>query len=187
MIEPFAAAWEVGSFFETHRLPYAVIGGLAVQVWGEARLTKDADISVASPLAIGTAELVQLIATRFASRSSNPVDFAQTTRMVLIRTDNGVDVDISMALPGYEDQLFERVVDYEIEPGKTIHLCSAEDLIIHKAVAGRPQDVSDIQGVVYRQGEKLDAAYIREWLDQFVEILEAPAIRERFEMAWRNR
>jgi hypothetical protein len=30
-------------------------------------------------------------------------------------------------------------------PEKSIRICSAEDLIIHKAVAGRPQDVADIQ------------------------------------------
>jgi hypothetical protein len=62
-----------------------------------------------------------------------------------------VEVDISLALPGYEDELFRRAVDFEVEPGKSIRLCSAEDLVIHKAVAGRPQDVMDIEGVVLRQ------------------------------------
>jgi len=78
-------------------------------------------------------------------------------------------------------------VDYEIEPGKTIRLCSAEDLIIHKAVAGRPQDISDVQGVVYRQGDKLNTAYIRQWLNEFADALADPEIVERFERAWHNR
>jgi hypothetical protein len=184
--EPFAAAWEVGGFFAERGLQYAVIGGLAVQVWGNARLTIDADLSVAAPLAAGAAELVRLITGRFPSRSADPLDFARSTRMILVTASNGVEVDISLALPGYEDQLFARAVDYEIEPGKAIKICSAEDLIIHKAVAGRPQDLSDIQGVVYRQGQKLDTAYVRQWLAAFAEALADPAVQERFETAWKN-
>lgn len=187
MIEPFAAALEVSSFFASRKMPYALIGGLAVQVWGHARLTVDADMSVAAPLTTGSAPLVRLITEHFPSRSAEPVDFAGKTRMVLITASNGVEVDISLALPGYEDQLFARAVDYEIEPGKAIRLCSAEDLIIHKCVAGRPQDISDIQGVVDRQGKKLDAAYIRRWLKDFSDVLANPDILERFESAWRNR
>lgn len=62
----------------------------------------------------------------------------------------GLAVDISLALPGYEEALFARALDYALRPGQTIRLCSAEDLVIHKAVAGRPQDLIDIQGVVDR-------------------------------------
>ncbi len=187
MIEPFAAALEVGNFLTHRKIPYAIIGGLAVQVWGQVRLTADADLSVAAPLTTGAAPLVRLITGHFPSRSADPLDFAGKTRMVLITASNGVEVDISLALPGYEDQLFSRAVDYEIDPGKSIKLCSAEDLIIHKAVAGRPQDVIDIQGVVKRQGKKLDAAYIRRWLKDFSDVLANGDILERFETAWKNR
>ena len=58
------------------------------------------------------------------------------------------------------------LIEYEVQPGKSIYLCSAEDLIIHKAVAGRPQDISDIRGVIYRQGDKLNITTIRTWLGQ---------------------
>ncbi len=187
MTEPFDATWEVGSFLAAHNLSYAVIGGLAVQIWGEPRFTKDADLSVASPLTSGSASLVRLITDRFPARTADPIAFAQSTRMVLIRVGNEVDVDISLAIPGYEDQLFSRAIDYEIEPGKTIRLCSAEDLIIHKAVAGRPQDIGDIQGVVDRQGTKLDSSYIRQWLREFADVLGNPDVLERFESAWRKR
>ena len=33
MNEPLLAAWEVSQFFIEHDIPYAVIGGLAVQEW----------------------------------------------------------------------------------------------------------------------------------------------------------
>lgn len=181
------AAWEVHQFLAQHKLSYAIIGGIAVQKWGEPRFTRDVDLAVAAPLVTGSAPLVRLITGHFRSRPADPVDFAQTTRMVLITASNGVEVDISLALPGYEDQLFARAVDYEFESGKTVRLCSAEDLIIHKAVAGRPQDVTDIQGVVDRQGEKLDAAYIRKWLKEFADALANQEIAERFESPWKKR
>jgi hypothetical protein len=61
------------------------------------------------------------------------------------------------------------------------------DLIIHKAVAGRPQDLYDIQSVVYRQGVKLDVTYVRHWLEEFADILGNRDVVERFEAAWQNR
>lgn len=42
-----------------------------------------------------------------------------------------------MGLPGYEDEVMRRAVEFELEPGKAIQVRSAEDLIIHKAIAGR--------------------------------------------------
>ena len=104
--------------------------------------------------------------------------------MILVTASNGVEVDISLALLGYEDEMFNRAISYELEAGKNIRLCSPEDLIIHKAVAGRPQDIIDIQGIIYRQGNKLDLSYIRNWLSQFADILENPDIQAHFEDAW---
>ncbi len=180
----FEAAWEIHQFLYKHNIPYAVIGGVAVQKWGDQRFTQDVDISIGTSLEEGSQKLVKLITEHFPSRVKNPLEFAKETRMILVGASNGVDVDIALATFGYEGQVFERAVEYELESGKTIQLCSAEDLIIHKAIAGRPQDVSDIQGIVYRQGEKLDLGYIRDWLNQFADLLGIPEVQARFEEAW---
>lgn len=185
MNEPLLAAWEVSQFFTQHGIPYVIIGGLAVQEWGGARLTVDADFTVASPLE-GSAEIVQLITAHFPSRISDPQALAQRARMILVRASNGVEVDISLGLPGYEDELFRRAVEIEVETEKYVRVCSAEDLIIHKAVAGRPQDIVDIESVVLRQGRRLNVAYIRRWLGEFSDLLANPDIRERFEQAYRK-
>jgi hypothetical protein len=184
--EPFDAALEVAEFLSQNEITYVIIGGLAVQIWGRERLTVDADMTIHASLEAGAAPLVQLITGKFRSRSPDPLQFAKRNRLILIKASNGIDVDISLSMPGYEDNLFARAVAFELEPGKSVNLCSAEDLIIHKAVAGRPQDVIDIQGVVYRQGEKLDLEYIRFWLDQFSQLLENREVAERFESAWRK-
>jgi len=180
----FEAAWEINVFLRQHSIAYAIIGGLAVQKWGDIRFTKDVDLSVSTPLKDGASDLVRLIIAHFRSRVDDPVDFAKRNRMILVAASNGVEIDISLSLPGYEDEMFVHAIDFELEPGKTIRLCSAEDLIIHKAVAGRPQDIADIEGIVYRQGNKLDLRYIHLWLKEFAQLLEEPDVLNRFEGAW---
>ena len=65
-----------------------------------------------------------------------------------------------------------------------IRICSTEDLIIHKAIAGRPQDLSDIESIIMRQRKKLDVKYIRKWLGEFSQLLEAEEVTDRFERPW---
>lgn len=162
MIRTLEAAWEFHQFLTDHEAPYVIIGGLAVQYWGRPRLTVDVDLTVLTPPE-GAADFVQMIVKHFDSRVPDPVSFARQTRMILARASNGCEVDISLALPGYEDEL-----------------------IIHKAVAGRPQDLADIEGVVYRQGDTLDVEYIRPWLREFAAVLENPELIGRFEAPWRK-
>ncbi|MCL4869154.1 MAG: hypothetical protein KJ063_09305 [Anaerolineae bacterium] len=123
---------------------------------------------------------------RFTPRIQNALPFALTNRVVLVKTSRNIPLNISMGLPGYEDRVMERSVRYKIAHEKQVWIYSAEDLIIHKAVAARPQDLRDIEGVVYRQGDKLDAGYIREWLTIFAELLANPDLLQTFERPWKK-
>ncbi len=186
MNEQEAAAWELHQFFRSLALPYAVIGGLAVQWWGEPRVTKDVGLTVVAPLEQPSSVFVQQVLDRFPPRIENALDFARRSRVILITASNGCPVDISMGLPGYEEEVMQRAVEFELEPGKPVRICSAEDLIIHKAIAGRPQDVRDIEGVVYRQRDGLDVTIIRHWLQAFAGLLDDSEIVKRFERPWRH-
>ena len=181
----FDAAWEIHLFLVSRGIPYAIIGGTALPRWGEPRFTKDVDLVVMAPLKDGIDKFAQSLLECFPSRVANPLAFARQNRMILIRASNLCDVDISLGLPGYEHEVMRRAVDYDLEAGKSVHICSAEDLIIHKCVSGRPQDISDVNGVLLRQSNKLDVPYIRKWLRAFAEITE-PEVLERFEGAWRS-
>lgn len=44
---------------------------------------------------------------------------------------------MTLGLPGYEESVIARAVGYDLGGGRGVRLCSAEDLIVHKAVAGR--------------------------------------------------
>lgn len=180
------AAWELHQFFEELDMHYAIIGGVAVQIWGQPRLTIDVDLTAIAPLDQPSSIFIQQVLDRFPARIDNALNFAQRSRVILITASNGCPVDISLGLPGYEDEVMQRAVEFDLELGKTIRVCSAEDLIIHKAIAGRPQDVRDVEGIVYRQRDQLDVAIIRRWLQAFAELLDNPEIIERFERPWRR-
>ena len=179
------AAWELHLFLVAQGIPYAIIGGMAAQRWAEPRFTLDVDVTVAAPVD-DPEGCVRALLERFRSRIEDPVAFARQSRVVLVKASNGCPMDISLALPGYEDEVMRRAVDYELEPGKVVKLCSAEDLIIHKAVAGRPRDLLDIEGAIARQRNALDVAYIRRWLTEFADILADPELLQRFERPWRR-
>jgi hypothetical protein len=177
------AAWEIHIFLTELGVPYAIIGGMAVQYWGEPRSTQDVDLTVIAPPE-GSARLIQQILERFSARIPDAAAFARHNRVILARASNGCPVDISLGVPGYEEQVMLRAVDYDLEPGKGIRICSVEDLIIHKAVAGRAQDIRDIEGILYRRREPLDVSYIRRWLGDFADVLSDPEVRQRFERCW---
>jgi len=180
------AAWEIHRFLTQHKIPYAIIGGTALPRWGEPRFTTDVDLTVVTSLEEGVAPFVRLMLTRFESREPDALAFARQNRVLKLRAANQCDIDISLGLPGYEAKMLERAVDYELGKGKTVRVCSAEDLIILKSVAGRPKDLIDAQGVILRQHGKLDAAYIRKWLTQFDEVLPEPHALQDFERLWRK-
>ncbi|CAG0943771.1 hypothetical protein ANRL1_01467 [Anaerolineae bacterium] len=186
MIPLYEVAWEIHRFFTRHKIPYAIIGGFAVQQWGVPRFTADVDAEMLAPLTEGSENFVRLILSEFSSRDNvDPFTRAKRDRVVLISASNGRGIDISFGVPEYQDELLARAVDYKLARGKVVRVCSAEDLIIHKCVAGRDKDLRDVEGVIARQGELLDVAYIRKWLKLFDEQLPEPHAVADFERAWR--
>ncbi len=90
-----------------------------------------------------------------------------------------IAADLLVIIFDYERQAIQRAIEVEIQ-GVPTRVCTAEDLIIHKAIAERDKDWLDIEGILIRQRGKLGLAYIRDWLAQFAEALEKPEILSRF-------
>jgi len=61
-----------------HAYSYAMIGGMAVQRWGEPRFTQDVDVTVAAP-PDDLEGFVRAIVARFTSRVEDAVTFARRT------------------------------------------------------------------------------------------------------------
>lgn len=176
------AAAEVARFLEGRGIPYFIIGGLALQHWGEPRLTRDVDITVL----VASEELesfVDAVLSRFSPRFPDAREFALRHRVLLVRAQNGIPIDISLGIPGYEDEAFERAVEVHFPEVGKLRLIGPEDLIIHKCIAGRPRDVEDVEGILIRQRLKLDLELVRRWLIEFRVVVDSHDPLELFEEA----
>jgi hypothetical protein len=157
------------------KIPGCCIGGVALQRWGEVRQTVDVDLTVLAPL--GTEGLVidQLL-TQFQPRISEARQFAMETRVLLLQSDDYLGIDVSLGAFPYEVRVIERSSHWQVSPYGRIRTCSAEDLVVLKAFANRPQDWIDIERVIVRQGARLDRRLILTELTPLAELKEDPGI-----------
>ena len=167
------AAADVQGFCSSRGWRFCFIGGLAVQRWGEPRLTQDADLTIISGFG-GEAAFIDALLGRFRARRPDARDFAIRNRVVLMMAPNGVPVDISLGAMPFEERAVARATDFTIAPGVTIRTCSAEDLVVMKAFAGRDRDWLDIRGIIDRQAGSLDHELILSELGPLLELKEDP-------------
>ena len=156
----------IGLGLEERQIPYMIIGGQAVLIYGEPRLTRDIDVT----LGVGPERLADIVA--FASASAwrllveSPYDFVQRT-MVLpcLDPESSIRIDFIFSHSPYEHQAMERVRRVAI--GKAaVRFASAEDVIVHTIIAGRPRDMEDVRTMLLKNAD-LDREYIRSWLTEF--------------------
>jgi len=173
----FEAAREVCEFMAARGWEYCIIGGLAVQRWGEPRTTLDADVTLLADWG-DEARYAAALLDRFEARISDAQAFAVERRVVLIRASNGKDVDIALGALPFEVDMVRQAKSVEFAPGIALPCCTAEDLFVMKAFAGRPRDWVDAEGIVARQSS-LDAPYIVERLKVLCDLKDDPDILER--------
>jgi hypothetical protein len=97
-----------------------------------------------------------------------------------------VPVDVSLGVLPFEVEVLERAVRWRLSPTIELVVCSPEDLLIYKLVAGRPRDLLDVEGIVRLQWRKLDVPRIRSRTRDLGDVLERPDILDPFEDALRK-
>lgn len=162
-------------FLEENGYPYAIVGGIALAQWGVIRATLDVDIKVLVPESDYTK-------VRSDIRSVFPVsarkEFETNPLIVAVEID-GINVDFLLALPGYEEEIIKHSTQRDLN-GWSAWICSAEDLIIQKVVAGRSKDWMDIEALLIEQYGQLNHQYILGWVTQFAEALDDQELLEKF-------
>ena len=90
------AVHDITGVLDSFRIDYAIIGGIANAIWGEARATIDVDVTVS----VGEKDLATIvrdIGQHLRSAVSNPVEFVQQTRVLPLDTVDGC-IDVIFAL-----------------------------------------------------------------------------------------
>ena len=179
MVNLFELAAEIQAHLEEIKKPFCFIGGLALQHWGEPRVTRDIDLQVFTGLEDDDNFIKQLL-NRYETRIDDPTNFALTNRVMLLRSQSGIGIDLSLAFTPYEQEVIDRSVLIEYLPKVFLRICSAEDLIVLKSFAARDKDWIDVQGVLIRQNDKsLNFDLIIDRLKILAELKDEPEIVDR--------
>ncbi len=167
----FAAALEVQAFCEARGFRFCFIGGLALQRWGEPRLTQDVDLTVISGIG-REPEYADQFLSAFAPRIPDAREFALRHRVLLLLSRNAIPLDVALGAMPFEGRAVDRSSPFRVAEGISLRTCSAEDLIVFKAFASRAQDWIDIEGVAFRQHRRLDESLIWQELIPLLELKE---------------
>lgn len=167
------------------QVPGVVIGGIAASLLGRPRVTKDIDLLVSVEPDAWAAFVAEGETHGLEPRLSNPVEFARTSRVLLLRhRPTGLDVDVTLAGLPFEEEALRRAVTVEVE-GLSLGLASPEDLVIMKAVARRPRDIADIDGLL-DQNPDLDLDRVKDQLRAFSAVLGEEVLGEFLELLRRR-
>lgn len=148
-------------------ITFMLIGGQAVLLHGEARLTQDIDVTLGvDPDRLGDVVDVCTAAGLRPLPSELEVFVRRTFVLPAEDEQTGVRVDLIFSTTPYERQAIARAVRVELS-GVAVPFAAAEDLILHKLFAGRPRDVEDVVGVIRRKGNELNWTYLDEWARVF--------------------
>ncbi|HXP61170.1 MAG TPA: hypothetical protein VN829_11805 [Dongiaceae bacterium] len=180
MKDLFVVAGKVQNFLDARGWRSCVIGGLAVQRWGEPRLTRDVDITLLTGFG-GEEAYVDAILQRFNFRPPGGREFALRHRVMLLAAEDGTGIDMALGGLPFEENVISRASRFEFFPGLVLRTCSAEDLVVMKAFAGRELDWGDVRGVIARHGAGLDWRLILSELRPLCELKEAPDIVPKLE------
>jgi hypothetical protein len=163
-----ATAAEIQHYLQRAGERFCFIGGIALQRWGEPRLTRDVDLTLLCPYG-EEARAVDRLLSDFAPRIPDARTFALQHRVLLLRSESGVPIDIALGGIPFEERCVGRASDFDFGEVRLL-TCSAEDLVVLKAFAGRERDWADIESVVIRQSRRLDWTLVFEELAPLAEL-----------------
>ena len=172
------SARDLQMFLDSCAYSFCFIGGIAYQRWGEPRVTSDLDVTVI--VSFGEEKpVLQNLLRRYQPRIPDPVRFALQSRVLLLQDIAGHGIDLSLGGMPFEERVVQRSTLWGIPGSGNIRTCSAEDLVVMKAFASRPQDWIDVEKVVIRQGNRLNRDLILDELRPLVELKEEPEILDQ--------
>ncbi len=165
-----AALRAIAAELERQRVPWALVGGLAVTARAEPRTTRDVDVAISVP---DDAESERLV---FQLSSSGwdvvaTVEQGATGRLATVRLrpplerrTHGVVVDLLFASSGIEPEVAGMAESLEILPGLVVPVATLGHLVALKVLARddrtRPRDAEDLRALLTEAGPA-DAASAR--------------------------
>lgn len=155
---------DVGSALDGEGVSWMLVGGLAVGAWTEPRATKDCDLAVSVPADPGPLEAALRRAGLIVARG----DLSRATeggsvRLHLDREDQpALIVDLLCAGTAFEREALARRRTLDVL-GVRMYVVGPDDLVIYKLIAGRPQDLADVDRLLRFGRAPEDEPRLRRW------------------------
>jgi hypothetical protein len=167
-------------WFSDAQLAAMVVGGVAASILGRPRATRDIDALAMLAEDKWAAALYAAKRHGIAPRIEEPLEFARRTRVLLLRhVESGIDIDLILGRLPFEEQAIARGNFHDLG-GVSVKLPTVEDLLIMKAIAQRPRDLRDMEGLLdANPGANVDA--VRQWVREFSSAMTMPDLLEGFE------
>jgi hypothetical protein len=152
---------------EREGLEYALMGGLAVPVWGIPRATYDIDIVLSMDedgLRLHRPREERRLPPGSGARggvSRCPSGHGEDPLEWWTAESRRVEVDVFLVTTPYQKAAFLRRCRVRLD-GRDAWVLSAADIVLHKLLAGRPKDMADVQNILAIQGVP-DPEYLQAW------------------------
>lgn len=147
---------DAASMLESRGIACAVIGGLAVSLRGQPRMTIDVDLVIKAEVEDALRLVRDLEATQFEPLFSGVEEVVSTAFILPLRHRmTGVRLDLAVGVSGFERDAIARATTVAVGQ-TTVPVVTVEDLLVMKALAGRPQDDLDIRGLIGLHREEID-------------------------------
>jgi predicted nucleotidyltransferase len=169
----------LAEYFTKNKIPYALIGGLALDLYGIVRTTQDIDVLVYS-------EDINKIEEFLLSHGYKKLFQSEEVASYISDNYELGRIDFLLAHRKYTNQMLKNAVSFDSEniPQK-IFVVGPEDLIGLKLQAHfnrqerKNVDINDIQSIIKQYKSKLDYNKVREYFDIF-------SAKDLLEKLWQN-
>ena len=112
MRDLFHLASEVQSFCQARGWRFCFIGGIALQRWGEPRLTADIDLTILTGFG-PEARYIEELCGAFPGRFADAAEFARRHRTLLLQSEQGIPIDITLGALPFEQRVIDRATFHQ--------------------------------------------------------------------------
>ncbi len=92
---------------------------------------------------------------------------------------SGIDIDVTFGGLSFERAAIDQSIIHDIS-GLAVRLPRVEDLLVMKAVARRPKDLQDIDGLL-AANPQADLVAVRQWVSEFATALSVSDMLDEFD------
>ncbi len=139
-------------------IKYVIVGGMAVNCWGNIRTTRDIDVIIDLK---DVNSFVRKMKEKGFMVKMEEVKKAmeEKSHFTIFDREYLFHIDVEGVYGKREIESIERRIGIEID-GMKIYVASPEDVIANKLLFGSEQDMRDAESIYVRQKGKIDADYL---------------------------